>query len=434
MVSDTQEVVRLSTEELKSILDVVFLLLAAVLVILMQPGFALVEAGLTRGKNVSNIMMKNIMDFCIGSTVFFIIGYSLAYGADGNSITGWGTYFFGGNATDSGTEAVNFLFQAAFAGTAATIVSGCIAERMKFPGYLIVSTLMAGIIYPIVVHWQWSGNGWLSDLGFYDFAGSTVVHSVGAWAGLMGAIIIGPRLGKYGPDGKPRAIPGHSIPFAVLGMFILWVGWYGFNPGSVLAAEESIALVALNTTLSAAAGGLFAMGAIWVYSGKPDVAMTANGVLAGLVGITAGPDIISGTWALLTGGIAGILVVASVLFLDKYVDDPVGAISVHGVCGAFGTLAVGIFGEEVGLLRGGGTDQISYQIIGVVAVFAFVVLVAGSLFGILKAANLLRVSREEELAGLDVAEHGGPGYSTSDMMGLSETTLTGSGHTSHIGM
>jgi Amt family ammonium transporter len=286
------------------------------------------------------------------------------------------------------------------------------AERTKFKAYLVYSIVISSLIYPVVVHWLW-GGGWLSQLStpFVDFAGSTIVHSVGGWAALMGALFLGPRIGKIRPDGRPRAIPGHSVPFVMLGTLILWVGWYGFNPGSELAADGAIGPIAVTTTIAAAAGAALAMATVWLRSGKPDVGMTCNGALAGLVGITAGCASVSTVGALAIGTIAGALVVGSVLFLERLkVDDPVGAISVHGVCGLFGTLAVGLFHTENGLFYGGGAEQLVSQAIGAGAVFLWVTVTAGVLFAAIKATIGLRVSQEEELEGLDVAEHGVPGY------------------------
>jgi Amt family ammonium transporter len=410
-----------TAEDVQANLDNVFVLLSAVLVIFMQAGFALVEAGLTRAKSVANIMMKNLMDFCAGAVAFWAVGYAIAFGADGNDFVGAGGWFLGDGAFQALTLTVpvTFVFQAAFAATAATIVSGAMAERTKFKSYFLYSIVISAVIYPVVVHWNW-GGGWLYQMStpFHDFAGSTMVHMTGGVAALMGALVLGPRIGKYGPDGKPRAIPAHNIPFAVLGTFILLVGWYGFNGGSELAADSAIGGIAVTTTLAAAAGAITAMLAIWVKSGKPDVAMAANGMLAGLVGITAGTAAVSSVGAVIIGGAAGIIVVASVLFFDRIrIDDPVGAISVHGVCGAFGTICVGLFATDdlegfwkQGLFYGGGADQLVSQLIGVVAVGAFVAVAAGLLFLAIKATIGLRVSQEEELAGLDVLEHGAPGY------------------------
>jgi Amt family ammonium transporter len=409
-------------------LDNVFVLLCAVLVIFMQAGFALVEAGLTRAKSVANIMMKNLMDFCAGAIAFFAVGYAIAFGADGNDFFGLGGWFLGDGAFQYGTLTVpvTFIFQVAFAATAATIVSGTMAERTKFKSYFVYSIVISALIYPIVVHWNW-GGGWLAQLStpFHDFAGSTMVHSVGGWAALMGAIVLGPRLGKYGKDGKPRAMPAHNIPYAVLGTFILLVGWYGFNPGSELAADGAIGGIAVTTTLAAATGAIVSMLVVWIKSGKPDVSMSANGMLAGLVGITAGCAAVTNVGAIVIGAVAGALVVASVHFFDRVkVDDPVGAVSVHGVCGAWGTIAVGLFAAEdtdffaQGLLYGGGVDQLLSQVIGVAAVFLFVVVTAGLLFLALKHTIGLRVPPEEEIAGLDFIEHGHAGYGPDLLAGV----------------
>ncbi len=400
-----------------------WIFVAAILVIFMQAGFMLVEAGLTRGKNVANICMKNLMDFCMGAVAFFAVGYAFMYGSGG--IIGTEMFFLSGVDLavfpgDGGLlPGVDFFFQLAFAAAAATIVSGAVAERTKFIGYMIYSVMITAIIYPIFGHWTW-GLGWLYDMGFRDFAGSTIVHSTGGWAALAGAMIIGPRIGKYGPDGKPRAIPGHSIPFAIVGVVILLIGWYGFNPGSELAFDGLVPGIAITTTLSAAAGGLVAMTLTWIRGGKPDVAMTGNGVLAGLVGITAGCAWVTPAVSLLIGATAGALVYFAVLFFDRIrIDDPVGAVSVHGVCGAFGSLCVGLFANEgliggtsdnYGLLMGGGAGLLLDQVVGIAVNFAWVFGLAFALFSTLKALNLLRVSEEEELEGMDIAEHGVPGY------------------------
>lgn len=398
-----------------------WIFIAAVLVIFMQAGFMLVEAGLTRGKNVANICMKNMMDFCMGAIAFFAVGYAFMYGSGG--IIGTEMFFLSGVDLaafpgDGGLlPGVDFFFQLAFAAAAATIVSGAVAERTKFIGYMLYSLAITAFIYPVFGHWTW-GGGWLADMGFHDFAGSTIVHSTGGWAALAGAMLIGPRIGKYGPDGKPRAIPGHSIPFAIVGVVVLLIGWYGFNPGSELAFDGAVPGIAITTTLSAAAGGLVAMIITWILGGKPDVAMTGNGVLAGLVGITAGCAWVDPWAAIVIGSIAGALVYFSVLFFDRIkIDDPVGAVSVHGVCGAFGSLAVGLFASEgligssdYGLLLGGGAGLLMDQIVGIVVNFLWVFGLAFALFFALKSMNMLRVSEEEELEGLDIAEHGVPGY------------------------
>lgn len=419
----------------KPAIDFLWMILAAFLVFFMQPGFALVESGFTRAKNAGNIIMKNLMDFSLGSLAFFAVGFGLMYGDSIGTLIG-GSNFFLSSANPVLPKAVNgvidnsgmfmyaeWMFQAVFAATAATIVSGAMAERTKFSSYLIFSVVITALIYPISGHWIWQGSGWLTKLGFQDFAGSTVVHSVGGWAALMGAWILGPRLGKYTPDGKPKAIPGHNIPLAALGVFILWFGWFGFNPGSTLTASGrdgfSAAFIAMNTALAAGAGALAAMVIIWIKSGKPDVSMSLNGALAGLVAITAGCAYVSPTSAIIIGLIAGIVVVLSVEFIDfkLKIDDPVGAISVHGVVGALGTILVGVFADTTyggslnGLLNGGGLKLLGVQALGVVAVMAWVVVTSGLLFFIIKKTIGLRVSKDEELKGLDIEEHGMESYS-----------------------
>ena len=419
--------------DVHAVLDNIWVLVAAVLVIFMQAGFALVEAGLTRAKNVANIFMKNLMDFCVGALLFFAVGYAIAFGGDmtglGKFIGGDGWFLAGDGIVSYGTldKFVFFTFQVAFAATAATIVSGAMAERTQFRSYVLYSAVISGIIYPIVVRWQW-GGGWLAqmDTPFHDFAGSSIVHMTGGCAAVMGAYFLGPRKGKYSAEGKPQTIPGHSIPFAILGCFILLVGWYGFNPGSQLGADPVVGLIAVNTTIAGAAGAVVAMFTTWIKSGKPDVSMTGNGLLAGLVAVTAGCYAVNPLGAFIIGAVAGFIVVFAVLFFDKIrLDDPVGAISVHGVCGAFGTLAVGLFsatqvtGDEdaillrKGLFYGGGASQLGSQFIGVVAIAAFVLVTSGILFFVLKSTIGLRVSEEEEVDGLDVHEHGAPGYSAA---------------------
>ncbi len=414
---------------LRADLDNVWVLVAAVLVIFMQAGFALVEAGMTRAKSVSNIMMKNLMDFCVGAVAFLAIGYAIAFGG---SMDGFGKFFgakgffLGDGAATYGTLTVPvfFMFQVAFAATAATIVSGAMAERTKFRAYLIYSFVISLIIYPVGVRWLW-GGGWLAQgagflpTNYHDFAGSSIVHMVGGVASFWGARALGPRIGKYDADGRVRPIPGHSIPFAILGCFILLVGWYGFNPGSELAADSAIGGIAVTTTAAGAMGAITAMITIWLKSGKPDVGMTGNGLLAGLVGITAGCAAVTPQAALIIGGLCGVIVVFAISFFDEVVrvDDPVGAISVHGVCGAFGTLCVGLFARQdvegvwkQGLFYGGGTDQLVTQLIGIVAIALWVSVTAVVLFATLKAVGGLRVPAEEEIAGLDIVEHGSPGY------------------------
>lgn len=433
-------------EAVQANLDNVWVLVAAVLVIFMQAGFALVEAGLTRAKSVANIMMKNLMDFCAGAVAFLALGFAIAYGGplDGiGSVFGADGFFLGDGAFTYGTLTVPvfFMFQVAFAATAATIVSGAMAERTKFRAYLVYSFVISLLIYPVVVRWQW-GGGWLYQgtglpTGFHDFAGSSIVHMVGGVAAFWGARALGPRLGKYAADGTPRAILGHNIPFAILGCFILLVGWYGFNPGSELAADAAIGGIAVTTTAAGAMGAIAAMATVWLRTGRPDVGMTGNGLLAGLVAITAGTAAVTPQAALAIGGLAGVIVVFAVDLFDRVIkiDDPVGAISVHGVCGAFGTLAVGLFARDdvdgfwrQGLFYGGGTDQLVAQLVGVLAIAAWVSVTAFVLFAALKAFGGLRVSEEEEIAGLDVLEHGSPGYGEgfgSFLTGLGASGTTG---------
>ncbi len=408
-------------------LDNIWVFIAGILVFLMQAGFGLVEAGLTRAKNVANIMAKNMADMCVGAIAFWAVSYGIAFGSDA-TLMGTDAFFLSGfgEGTFDGLYSgyTPFFFQVVFAATAVTIASGAMAGRTKITGYLLFSAAMTAFIYPMVVHSFW-GGGILNDIGvgdalFSDFAGSTLVHSAGGWAALMGAIFLGPRIGKYDEDGRPRAIPGHNIAFAVIGVFILWFGWFGFNPGSELAADNVAVRAAVTTLLAGAAGGLTAGGTMWAKAGFLDVAMTGNGILAGLVSITAGTGALSPAGAVITGAIGGVIVVFSVLFIDKIgIDDPVGAVSVHGIVGVWGTLAVGLFAtfddaflgrEDAGLFYGGGIDQLLTQAIGVVIVAAWVIATTGLLFAALKAAGLLRVSAEEEIAGLDVSEHGSAGY------------------------
>ena len=420
----------------QDILDNTWIVIAAVLVLFMQAGFALVETGLTRTKNAGNIMMKNMMDMAVAGIAFFVVGYGFAYGDSAGGFIGTDLFFLKGGGDFEGGLSLetNYIFQVAFAGAAATIASGAMAERTKFWTYFVFSIAMTAVIYPVVVHMFW-GGGIIADLQignakFGDFAGSTVVHSAGGWAALMGAIFLGPRLGKYDENGNPRAIPGHSIPLAITGVFILLIGWFGFNGGSELAADEFVPGIFVTTFLAACAGAFGATAAITAVTKKPDVAMAGNGILAGLVSITAGTGTITPVGAVITGFLGGLLVVASVIFIDrKGIDDPVGAISVHGVCGVWGTLAVGLFavngdafvdaafpledGTEYsasGLFYGGGIDQLLVQASGVLIVAAWVLATTGILFAVLKSTMGLRVSEQEEREGLDVMEHGAPGY------------------------
>lgn len=408
------------SEELSKSIDIVWVLLAAFLVFFMQAGFGALEAGLIRAKNSTNVLMKNFMDFCIASLGFWAIGYGIMYGA-GNGFMGLSGFFLSGLEKEAGNLplTVFWLFQVVFCGTAATIVSGVMAERMKFHAYLIYSLILSVIVYPVVGHWVW-GGGWLSNLGFKDFAGSGVVHSLGGFAGLVGTILLGPRIGKYGPDGKPRMLAGHNIPLAALGTLILWFGWYGFNPGSTLGitGENGILAgsVAINTTLAAAAGGVGAMITIWALIGKPDITMTMNGILAGLVGITAPCAYISDLWSVIVGAIAGILVVLGVLTLDRLrIDDPVGAWSVHGLNGAWGVIAVGLFDKEAGLITTGSAKLLGIQILGEAAIIVWTVITMFIIFYATKATIGLRVEKEEELRGLDIGEHGVESYAGFDI-------------------
>jgi Amt family ammonium transporter len=402
-------------ESLSIAMDMIWLTLAAALVFFMQAGFAMVEIGLTRAKNAGNIIMKNLMDFSTGALIFWAVGWAIMYGS---SYGGFGNNVFL-KVSDSSVLR-DWIFQVVFAATAATIVSGAMAERTKFSSYLIYSVVISGVIYPVFGSFTW-GGGFLAEMGFHDFAGSTIVHSVGGWAALMGAIILGPRIGKYIKNGKKitvKAIPGHNMPLASLGVFILWFGWFGFNCGSTLSGTDlSIAHVAVTTTLAASTGAIFAMMTTWITMGKPDVSMSLNGALAGLVGITAGTWAVTPAAAIIIGALAGIIVVFSVEFFDKvlHIDDPVGAISVHGVCGAFGTIAVGLFANRpddglVGLFYGGGFGLLGVQTLGALSAFVWVSLTAGALFLIIKKTVGLRVTASEETRGLDMEEHGAESY------------------------
>jgi len=407
------------TAGLKQGLDTVWVLLAAFLVFFMQAGFGMVESGFIQAKNTCNILMKNFLDFCLASLGFFIIGYALMFG-DGNGFIGLkGWCLLGLEDKANGIPLYAYwLFQAAFCGAAATIVAGGMAERMKFPAYLVYSFLISAFIYPIIGHWIW-GGGWLSRMGFADFAGSTVVHTVGGFAALVGTSILKPRVGKFGIDGKPNVIAGHNIPLASLGVFILWFGWFGFNAGSSLTVGDGslIGRIALNTNMAAALGGMIAMAAAWKRFGKPDLSMAMNGALAGLVAITAPCAYVEPWAAVVIGATAGYLVVRAVEILDKLqIDDPVGAFPVHGVCGVWGTLCIGIFGKSTlglannGLIYGGNPLQLGIQMVGSVSTIAFVVVSMTVVFKMIDLVIGLRISREEELRGLDIGEHGMEAY------------------------
>lgn len=400
----------LTADAVQNNLNFVWTLIAGFMVFIMQAGFAMVEAGFTRAKNACNILMKNIMDFSVGAIAFWAVGFGLMFGVT-NGIFGTTDFFFSGAAGDG--EAWNYafwMFQVVFAATAATIISGAVAERTKFSAYLVYSALVSAFVYPIFGGWAWgslyNGSGWLEGLGFIDFAGSTVVHSMGGWLALAGAIVVGPRLGKYDKTGKVKPIPGHNMPLAALGVFLLWFGWYGFNPGSTTTGDTSIALIAVTTTLAAAAGAITAMLATWIKYGKSDIGMTMNGALAGLVGITAGCANVSPLSAVIIGAIAGVLVLFSVLFFDKiHVDDPVGAVSVHGVCGAWGTLAAGLFDSA-----GFSLKTVGVQLAGIGACFVYAFVVGLIMFKLIDLVIGMRASKEEEMAGLDYTEHGASAY------------------------
>jgi Amt family ammonium transporter len=409
--------VEAAKSELQMNMNIVWTCVAAFLVFFMQAGFAMVETGFTRAKNAVNILMKNLMDFAVGSLAYFVVGFGLMFGVT-NGL--FGTTLFGMAGTEPGADWnwTFLIFQTVFAATAATIVSGAMAERTKFISYLLYSVVISLVIYPIFGSWAWGNllltdnQSWLAVMGFHDFAGSTVVHSVGGWLALAGAIMLGPRLGKYGADGKPRAIMGHNLPLAALGVFILWFGWFGFNPGSTCVAGGLGGYIAVTTNLAAAAGAVTALVTSWIVIKKPDLSMALNGALAGLVAITAPCDGVSPMGAIAIGGIGGILVVLSVLFFDYVlkIDDPVGAVSVHAVNGVWGTLSYGLFAINGGLFYGGGFKQLGVQLVGAGVAFAWAFGLGLVLFFILSKTVGLRVSAEEERKGLDIGEHGSEAY------------------------
>ncbi len=403
--------------------DTMWVVIAAALVFFMQAGFGLVEAGFIRAKNACNILTKNFIDYCSACLMFFVVGFAFMFG-EGNGFIGWSGFGLAGmTGVFPGTNVqiwAFWFFQAAFCGAAATIVAGGMAERMKFSAYLMYTVVISGLVYPIVGHWIW-GGGWLSAMGFADFAGSTVVHATGGVAALIGTMMLGPRLGKFNGNGKAKIIPGHSIPLAALGVFILWIGWFGFNPGSTLGVGDGagLALVAMNTNLAACMGAVSAMVTVWILFGKPDLSMTMNGALAGLVAITAPCAFVEPWAAVLIGLVGGVLVVLGVRLLDiVHVDDPVGAVPVHAMNGIWGTLAVGLFATpalkldsmSAGLFYGGGLGQLGVQALGVGAVAAFVMVSMGLVFFAIKSTVGLRVARSEELRGLDIGEHGMESY------------------------
>ncbi|PSO49660.1 MAG: ammonium transporter [Cyanobacteria bacterium SW_9_44_58] len=403
-----------SVEELTTVLDSIFLTIAAVLVIFMHVGFAMLEAGFSRQKNTVNILAKNILILSLGTIAYWAIGFAFMYG-QGNPFIGLSGWFLSGGPETYGQDpypasvpvSINFLFQVAFAATAATIVSGAVAERIRLGPFMIFTILLVGISYPITGHWGWAGDGWLATMGFSDFAGSTLVHSVGGWAALVGAAILGPREGKYREDGGSNAIPGHNMALATLGGLILWIGWFGFNPGSELAATANVPYIAVTTNLAAGAGAIAATLTSWGKDGKPDLSMIINGFLAGLVSITAPCAGVTYLGAIIIGAIGGFIVVLFVTFIERMkIDDPVGAISVHLVCGVWGTLSVAIFNPELA-----GLQQFGIQIVGIAAVGAFTVVLSAIFWSVIKAIIGIRVSVEEEIQGLDIGEHAMEAYS-----------------------
>jgi Amt family ammonium transporter len=393
----------------------IWMLICGFLVFLMQAGFALVESGFCRAKNATNLMMKNLLDFSMGSLAYFAIGFAFMYGTSMWGAIGVDGFALLGELYDV-TMYRDFMFQVVFAATAATIVSGAIAERLKFNAYLVYSVVISAFIYPVYGHWVW-GGGWLAEMGFHDFAGSGVVHALGGFVGLAGAMVLGPRFGKYDKDGKPRAIPGHNIPLASIGVFLLWFGWFGFNPGSTLNGEDlRMAVIAVNTNMAAAAGVVAALVTIYLKTRVWDIGMALNGALAGLVAITAPCAVVSGPVAILIGLVAGVLVVASILTVENLgIDDPVGAVSVHGVNGIWGLIAVGLFADATytdfkGLFFGGGFEQLGIQLVGAAAVIAWAFAMGYVTFKAMDLAFGIRVSPQEEIEGLDVQEHGSPAY------------------------
>ena len=400
-------------------IDTIWVMIAAFMVFIMHAGFTCVEAGFTQSKNTINIIMKNFMTISIGVLVYYVTGFALMFGPSVGGLLGTKGFLLSSlNIFDFGIPTYGFFFfQAVFAATCATIVSGAMAERTKFHSYLIFTTKICSVSYPIIGHWTWNSEGFLYKIGFIDFAGSTVVHATGGFAALVGAIMVGPRLGKYTKSGKANAIPGHSIPLGAIGVLLLWFGWFGFNPGSTISGTTpAIASIAVTTILAGAAATVSSMGISWIKYGKPDVSLTMNGDLGGLVGITSGCASVDTNGALAIGFLAGIIMVYSVEFFDKVlkIDDPVGAISVHGITGGFGTIAVGFFAVDGGLLYGGGFGQLLTQIIGFSVSAAFSSVMALILFSIIKKTVGLRVTDKEQEEGLDIGEHGMVAYSNLD--------------------
>jgi Amt family ammonium transporter len=429
----------ITAEAVQTNVNFVWTLIAAFLVFIMQAGFAMVESGFTRAKNACNIMMKNMMDFCVGALAYWAVGFGLMFGI-GTGFFGHSDFFLSGAVGDGAAWNYAFwMFQVVFAATTATIISGAVAERTKFSAYIIYSVLVSLVLYPVFGHWAW-GNlfhgdasaGWLAKLGFIDFAGSTVVHSMGGWLSLAGAIVVGPRLGKYDKNGNVKPIPGHNIPLASLGVFLLFFGWFGFNPGSTTAGTPQTAGIAVTTCLAGAAGACSAMFYTWLRYKKPDVGMTLNGLLAGLVAITAGCANVTPLSAVIIGLVAGVVVVLSVLFFDKiHVDDPVGAVSVHGVCGAWGTLAAGLFDSA-----GFSLHTVGIQLLGIGACFAWAFGTGLIVFKTIDLTIGMRVTKEEELAGLDFSEHGAsayPDFQTVHLGSIFTSSGTGIGMPEDVG-
>lgn len=406
----------LEQTELISAIDTVWVSICAAIIFLMEGGFALLEAGFVRAKNAMSIIAKVMVDIAFGGIAFYIVGFGIAYG-DSN---GWFAFDFGITEGDLGlgltvSNKLFWFIQLGFAIAAISIVSGALAERMKIWAYAIFVFIFCAIMYPLAAHWVWNPNGWLAVRGFNDFAGSSAVHAMGGFAALASAIILGPRLGKYGKNGEVNSIPGHNLPLAAVGAFILWFGWFGFNPGSTLGAVgnyELIGTIVTNTFLASAAGGISTMVYTYFRYGQIDITMVMNGVLAGLVAVTAGCNVVDSNSALIIGAIAGILVDIAVIFIDKIkIDDPVGAIAVHGVNGLFGTIAVGLFATENGLFFGGGTDLLVTQTIGVLAIGLFSFTVTYLVMYIMKKTIGIRISEREEKAGIDAVSFGVEAYS-----------------------
>ena len=404
------------------LINIVWVFVASCLVMFMQAGFAILETGFTRSKNANNVLMKNLMDFCIGSIAFFVLGFGLMFGNDAGGIIGTSGFI---NPTGLNLQAfkdlsptVYLFFQTVFCATAATIVSGAMAERTKFKAYLLYTLIISLCIYPVSGHWIW-GGGWLAKLGFVDYAGSAAVHTVGGVAALMGAIALGPRIGKYNKDGSSNAIPGHNIPLGALGVFVLWFCWFGFNPGSSLEAATYVGHTALTTNLAACTATIVTMFVTWYRYGKPDISMTLNGTLAGLVAITASCHVIDYYGSIIVGAVSGVLVVFGIELLDKkfHIDDPVGAVGVHCLNGIWGTIAVGLFATKTpvtsavtGLFYGGGFKQLGIQLLGITAVVLWVGITSFIMFKVIAKTMGLRASAQEELGGLDIGEHGSQAY------------------------